>query len=180
MSDHKKAVPFGLEKGVKLDQLSFEIEEIGPCVYMTVNPPKPHSSFSSYILRVAPCSGLYWIKGVSNDINTDSFGSILKSKADNMIDRLERIYGEAEKVSFLSMGTIWDEPRDFMNGLLNNEIHYGARWSSASHDLPEGLEGIFLGVNANSSNSGYMFIEYEFDNHNQAEREIEELEDDAL
>ncbi len=63
MSDHKKAVPFGLEKGVKLDQLSFEIEEIGPCVYMTVNPPKPHSSFSSYILRVAPCSGLYWIKG---------------------------------------------------------------------------------------------------------------------
>jgi len=25
-----------------------------------------------------------------------------------------------------------------------------------------------------------MFIEYEFDNHNQAEREIEELEDDAL
>lgn len=179
-STAKPAAPFGLGKGLKAEEMHFDMEEVNPGVYITNHPPKPHSSFSSYVLRVAPVSGLYWVKGISDDIDTDSSGSMLRSKADNMIDRLERIYGAPEIISFSSPGTIWEEPEDFMMGMVSNEIHFGARWSKLSHNLPEGLDNIFLGINAKESNSGYMIIEYEFDNHDQGEKEVEEAEDDAL
>lgn len=176
----KPAAPFGLEKGLKAEDMHFDIVEINPGSYCTNCPPKTHSFFSMYILRVAPISGLYWIKGVSSDIDTDSSGSILKLEADKMIERLEKIYGPAEKELLYSPGTIWEEPEDFMMGLVNFEIYYSATWSKDSHDIPEGLESIYLGINAQNTNTGNVVIEYEFDNHDEGEKEIEEAEDDAL
>ncbi|QTP54110.1 hypothetical protein HNO51_05095 [Billgrantia sulfidoxydans] len=179
-STAKSATPFGFEKGLKVEEVTCDIEEINFGIYVTSQPPKPHSSFSSYVLRIAPQSGLYWVKGISGDIETDSAGTMLKSRADNMIERLAKVYGPPERILFFNPGTIWGESEDFMMGMACNEIHYGASWSKEAHELPSGLGNIYFAINAKSSNTGYMIIEYEFDNHEQGEREVEEVEDGAL
>ena len=78
-------------------------------------------------------------------------------------------------------GSIWSEPRDWMQGLLNRERMLAARWDSHSHkQIPDQLSSVFLVAQATDTSSGYIAIENAFKNHEIAEGEIAALEDDAL
>ena len=173
--------PFGLQQGQKLNEIPFEYQEIAPCLYLFSSLPKNHSAFNEYVLKIAPISGLAFVKANGIPLPTNSFGSSLIAKFDEFLERLKKIYGEPKKSDFLIDGSCWDEPQDWMNGLQCGERFLGAEWSKANGvDLPNNLKSVFLGVQAIETDQGNITVEYSFENEDTAEKEINALEDDAL
>ena len=173
--------PFGLQQGMKLDEIPFESEEVAPCLYVFTNLPKNHSSFSQYILRITPNFALTWIKAIGKSMQTDAFGFQLSAQFEDFMGRLKKIYGESELTDFLIDGSCWDQPEDWMRGLECGERILGSRWAKDNGvDLPNDLTSIYLGAFASSSEEGKIVVEYSFENEDAAEAEIKSLEDDAL
>lgn len=173
--------PFGLSIGLKKDEINGKLTEIKPFVFQTEHVPKKHSSFENYVLKIGPKSGLSWIKAIGKSIQTNDFGISVKASFEEMKDKLAKKYGQPEEYDFLLTGSIWNEPNDWMNGIINGERSLVASWkSSSTQTLPNNLESIFLGAQAEDTSSGYLIIEYSFTNHKASEEEIAEIEDDAL
>lgn len=173
--------PFGLEMGVKKDEYPCPLQELKPGWYKADEVPKPHSAFEYHVLQFSPCSGLSWIKAVGKTITTNDFGTSLQNAFDEMKEKLSKKYGESESFSFLMEGSIWHEPQDWMQGLLNEDRTLAARWKASSQkQLPNQLSCVFLVAEAADTSSGYVAVEYEFENHQIAREEIAALEDDAL
>ena len=173
--------PFGLWMGMKLPDLSTPHEEVAPFKYRITSPPKPHSAFDSYVLQIAPVTGLSWIKAIGKTITTSSFGTDLIGKFDKMEQKLQKSYGAFKRTDVLIPGSIWDEPRDWMSGLNHKERYLFSCWDQESTAvLPNGLKAVYLGATALDSGSGYISVEYSFDNDQASDSEIAALEDDAL
>lgn len=172
--------PFGLVKGLHIDDIPGQIQEIGSCLYKADTLPKNHSAFEYYILKITPVQGLSWIKAIGSTINTNPYGVELQSAFNEMKMKLEKTYGKSERVDFLMHESIWSEPRDWMQAVLNGERYLAARWENPKSQLPSSLDLIFLHVAAVDTYSGLIAIEYSFDNHMSAEQELAMLEDDAL
>ena len=173
--------PFGLEMGLRKEQYPGSLQEVQPGLYQTSEVPKPHSALEFHVLQFGPSSGLAWIKAIGKTIETNELGTSLESAFDEMKKKLLKTYGSSENISYLMEGSIWSEPRDWMQGLLNGERMLAARWEAHSHkQLPDQLSTVFLVAQATDTSSGYIAIEYAFKNHEIAEEEIAALEDDAL
>lgn len=68
-----------------------------------------------------------------------------------------------------------------MQGLLNNERFLMAEWSKdTGATLANSLASVALVVGVNDTSTGYIAIEYSFENFADAEAEIAAMEDDAL
>jgi hypothetical protein len=171
--------PFGLSKGLRKEDMEIQMTEVKPCFYRTDSLPKKHSAFQYYYLQITPVQGLSWIKSIGMSISTNPYGHELQSEFKRMKEKLEKIYGKPELMDFLMYESIWNEPRDWMQAVQNGERTLAAKWEG-KNKLPSNLESIFLYVAAEDSYSGYIAIEYEFDNMSAAEQEIAMLEDDAL
>jgi hypothetical protein len=174
--------PFGLWMGMRKDEFEGSIEEIVPFKYRVSNVPRKHSRFEDYIVQIAPISGLAWIKGISGTVSTNPYGYELKTAFEDMEEKLSRIYGKSEKSDFLSYDSIWNEPRDWMQGLASGERYLFAKWNKETirGNLPNELETVYLGASALDTYSGCIAIEYYFKNNEQATNEIDLMEDDAL
>ena len=173
--------PFGLEMGLRKDQYPGSLQELKPGTYQTNEVPKPHSAFDLHLLQFGPSSGLAWIKAIGKTIEANDFGTSIESAFDEMKKKLVKTYGESENISYLMEGSIWSEPRDWMQGLLCGERMLAARWEADSHkQLPNQLSSVFLVAQATDTSSGFIAIEYAFKNLESAEEEIAALEDDAL
>lgn len=180
MSDKKDAKPFGFASGTLLEDIDCDFKELANCIYTTSTPPSKHGKFEEYIFKVAPVSGLYWVKALGKTISTDSTGFLLQQELDSMQARLNKVYGDSESISFSTHGTIWNEPQDFMMGLLSNEIFYAASWNAENCNLPGNLKSIYLGLSAIDRDSGYMVLEYSFTNEDDGEEEVQNSEDGVL
>ena len=172
--------PFGLEMGAPKGD--FELEQLDlPGVFVARNVPIPHSAFQQYILTFGPKSGLCLVRGVGHDIPTNSFGSQLRSAFTDLKGRLERLYGSHETVDVVLPGSIWDEPQDFMMGLLKKERFLAATWEQESGStLKNNLASVLLAARATSHDEGYVGIEYVFNNHDACKEELMRLQDEAL
>ena len=68
-----------------------------------------------------------------------------------------------------------------MTGLLKKERYLFCTWDQKSGALLQnGLKAVFLGATALDDESGYVSVEYSFDNDSESDSEISSLEDDAL
>ena len=173
--------PFGLSRGLRKEDIDIQIQEVKPCMYRAEKLPKQHSAFEYYYLQITPVQGLSWIKAIGNNVTTNPYGSDLKSAFETIRGKLENIYGRPENGDFLMDGSIWNEPRDWMQAIANKERHLYAHWDSKKiSGLPSDLESIFLNVSALGTDSGYIAIEYSFTNYEASEKEMAMLEDDAL
>ena len=54
-------------------------------------------------------------------------------KLEEMKDKLAKKYGQPEEYDFLLTGSIWNEPNDWMNGIINGERSLIASWESSSN-----------------------------------------------
>ena len=100
------AGPFGLEKGMSLEDIGgnpIKISDTGH--YMLSSVPKPHSAFETYIVRVAPTGGLFWIKAVGKEIKTNSYGIDIQSAFNTLREKLEATYGKHKKYDMLLPGS---------------------------------------------------------------------------
>jgi hypothetical protein len=183
-SDQKTTIgngPFGLSMGLRIEDLEISMTEVKPCIYRAETLPKKHSAFQYYYLQITPVQGLAWVKSIGNTISTNPYGHELQSSFEEMKNKLEKIYGRSEAIDFLMYDSIWNEPRDWMQAIQNGERRLAAKWeNSRGNQLPSNLSNIFLYVAAEDTYSGYIAIEYAFENQEASEREISMLEDDAL
>jgi len=104
----------------------------------------------------------------------------VRSAFEDMKGKLEKTYGKSELIDCLMHDSIWNEPRDWMQAVQNGERILAAKWESTKTRLPSSLESVFLIATAIDAYSGWIAIEYAFDNYTAAEQEIAMLEDDAL
>jgi hypothetical protein len=175
------AGPFGLEMGMSLKEIGGKAEKVAHGKYNLTNVPKPHSAFEFYVVQVAPKGGLCWIKAIGKDIRTSSYGLELKSAFSDMEEKLEKSYGKHKKMDNLLQGSIWDEPNDWMMGLIKKERILAAIWEeSEGSNLPADLKQIGLIASPSARDKGYISIEYSFTNMDTCEAELDAQEDDAL
>jgi len=173
--------PFGLWMGMTASEVEASLEELAPCKFRASAVPKPHSAFESYILQIAPRSGLSWIKAIGKTVETSAYGLELKSAFESMEAKLTATYGKHKKLDFLMQDSIWGEPRDWMQALLSRERIFMAEWSRKDgSSLGDSLSSIALVAGVYNTSSGYIAIEYSFQNGSNADAEIAALEDEAL
>lgn len=167
--------------GMTAHDFALPLEGISSCKFWAPAVPKPHSAFSRYVLQITPQHGLSWVKAIGNDISTCSYGIELQSAFESMEKKLTHNYGPANQLDFLMHDSIWNEPRDWMQALLNKERVLMSEWSKETGaTLTNSLASVALVVGVSDTSTGYIAIEYSFENISAAETEMAAMEDDAL
>lgn len=175
------AGPFGLEIGMRIDQIDKNAKALGDGKYSSKSAPKPHPAFETYVYQVGPSLGLCWIKAVGKDIPTGNYGVELKLAFSEMKLKLEQNYGKSALTDALMPKSIWHEPADFMMSLLQRERYLTATWDGESGaSLPSDLRSVFLIAKASDRSTGYISVEYEFRNKDRCDREIDQKTDSVL
>ena len=154
------AASFGLQMGWDLhaltrNNISYEQIDSSPGYYIVSPVPSPHSSFETYVVRVDSDEGIFWIKGIGKDIETNGYGFTIKSEFEKLRGQLSSVYGDIKVIDWLMPGSIWDEPDDWMYGLKTGDRFYFGQWEAQS-----GFSEIMIGAYANSGSSGYISVEY--------------------
>lgn len=175
------AGPFGLEMGMSHQVITADAEEIAPNVYRKNELPKKSTLFEIYIVQSTSETGLCYLKGVGKDIRVNDFGSAMRSEFEGLVRLLERKYGTPQKqYDFVRDGSIGDDPEDFMMSLYKGDRFLAALWeNSEAQSLPDSLQTIGVGASALSTNTGYIWLEYYFLNHDECQRIIEAKKSDV-
>ena len=175
------AGPFGLSMGMKKSDFKGELKEIAPHKYQTNTVPKKHSAFEAYVVQIGPKSGLCYIKAIGKDIRTNTYGSEVKSAFEEMESKLKSAYGDNKKLDFLRYESIWNEPKDWMPGLIKGERILAAFWNvKEGSKLTDNLTDIALAASGTNRETGYLAIDYTFSNKEACDAEIAAMEDGAL
>ena len=173
--------PFRLAMGMSLPEIQGDLQEVAPGKYRTNAVPKPHSAFAYYVLQVTPKQGLSWIKAIGIQISTSVYGVEMRSAFESMKNRLTAVYGKCYVMDFLMQDSIWNEPRDWMQALHNGERALTAIWEPKhGSSLKDSLASVGLMASAIDTTTGYLAIEYSFENSDAADAEIAAKEDEAL
>lgn len=179
------AGPFGLEKGMNLEQVKTACGGREP-IYVDENiyiiiPVKPHPDFVKYIAWIDETEGLYYIKAFGKDIKTNGYGIEIREIFNSVKQTLIKNYGDCEIVDFLLPDSYWDDGDDWMYSISKKERYFFAAWTQKkSTNLPENIEGIYLSVDADSSYAGYVLLEYEFSNNIIVNEKLKKAEADIL
>ncbi|PHM37197.1 conserved exported hypothetical protein [Xenorhabdus innexi] len=178
--------PFGLQMGLTKKNIEDMIgNTLEPTkvtnVYLVDKLPKKNDSFKIYALFISPTLGLCKIRAIGNDIENDAYGISLRVKFNDLKTSLDSIYGESKETDLLLPSSIWNEPRDWMEGLNKKERVLRAKWESKSEALQKNNVGsLLLSAKASDSSSGYLLLQYEFKNHIECAKEINNANKDSL
>ena len=139
-------------------------------------------------IRISPLK----VRGVANEIrgkNVREALGILKftpRKAASYLKKtlesaISKTYGKCERTDILMPDSSWDDPKYWMESIENKERYFFTSWTKESGAmLPKDMVGIYMGICANSSLSGYICLEYEFSNHEAVTKAATEAEDSTL
>jgi hypothetical protein len=153
------ASPFGIEFYAPIGNFKI-LHEFGEGKFK-IEPPNAHLLFSEYVVQSSKEHGIVWIKGISSEINNDSFGISIRSLVDRIAEQLSSRYGAGSKIDNLLSGSIWNDPQYWMNSLESNERSYHYTWSrSRNKQLLDDIESIYVGATAYNSQSSTAVIEY--------------------
>lgn len=179
--------PFGLEVSMKMKQLeeingkALDAIVLQEHLYSMKVVPKPHIAFELYAVQVLPEAGLCQVRAIGKDLQTSSHGLQLKAAWQELLTALEGIYGQSKKTDLLLPGSIWKEPEDWMMGLLKHERFLSALWeSSPTRPLKNHIQQIGLEARAKDRDSGFLFLQYNFNNREVCEAELKAAEKEAL
>lgn len=172
--------PFGLAMGMTKDMFKGQLTQAGNGIYLFKNPPKPHPQFEQYAVKISDKAGLCWVKGIGKDITANGQGIQLQVKFDDFEKKLDERYGSHNRTDFLSSGSIWKEPEDWMMALHKEDRFLFSIWKGEGKALGSELSQVALGANANNSSSGYIAVEYSFMNKTACDEEIKHQDDAGL
>jgi len=167
------AAPFGLTQGMPKAGIANITQEIGPSIFRLSTVPKPHAAFEWYVVQAPPKTGLCWVKALGNTVSTSSYGSELEATFSDVRKQVDSQYGASRLYDFLKAGSLWNEPREWMMGLLKKERVLAASWSKEDgSSMKPTLRRIQLVVNAIDQSRGFITLEYEFDNFEACQAEL--------
>lgn len=179
------AGPFGLEKGMSLEEIN---EACGRTIPRRIanddryyiSPLKSHSVFSEYIAWIDDEEGLYYIRAISDPIYTSKFGTELQNEFHSFRKRLEKIYGKSElEDEMITDDSIYDSDDSWLYALEKGYRRLEALWLANPKYGPfkDDIIEIYLWTNAEAySNNGYLLLDYKFLNA----LEVEANEDEVL
>lgn len=177
--------PFGLRLGMPMAELRHSVPSMHPVqgtqAFETATVPRPHSDFESYIILATARQGLCKVVGIGKSTMNDAYGEQLRSIFDRLVAALTEKYGEPQRLDNLRAGSIWNEPRDWMMSLRQNERTLFVLWPQQGQDsVGPGVRGVVLEARATSSNSGYVRLTYEGMNFRACQTELQSSDKDAL
>jgi hypothetical protein len=144
-------------------------------VLVLTTAPRPHGAFEVYSLAFSPKEGLLRIRAVGRDIRSNDFGSDVRDGFTGLMEAVSTTYGTPRLFDFLQSGSMWNEDREWMMGLLKKERTLQAVWCFAgradasagvctqSSPLPNHITLVYLKAEALSTGVGYLTLEYEFE-----------------
>ena len=179
------AGPFGLEKGMSLEQVKTACGGRDPVKidegHYLITPLKPHPYFVKYVAWIDMKQGLNYIKAIGSDISTNGYGIELRSKFDSLEQSLSKSYGTCSRTSLLLPGSLWDDADEWMRSLEKNERYHFSTWDKKNGStLPDDITAIALIANSTGTYSGYIVLEYEFSNHAAVSSAQKEEEDSVF
>lgn len=184
-SSHEQAMlvadgPFGLAMGMTKEMFNGRLTQAKTGLYFLDKPPIPHDQFESYVVKIGEKSGLCWIKGIGKSVASNGYGMQLKGAFDEFETKLDKRYGVHERTDFLMPASIWNDPQDWMMGLVKADRYLMSAWKGGKTSLPNELSTIALIAQAESSSSGYLALEYSFSNKEACDTEIKQVDDSGL
>lgn len=162
------AGPFGFDPGMTKQQIIEElgqnaIKEAKGDVLTLRTAPRPYSGFEEYILIIDPKRGLVKLRALGVDISTSVYGDELKDAFNSIEKSIASSYGGSKRYDFLRDGSIWNEPQDYMMGLLKKERALESFWPNNDFTKLKGqVVMIDLEAKALSREKGYLILDYEF------------------
>ena len=174
---------FGLEVGETVKSIrkkGVKLSNDGGYWYITDKLPKGNPKLDNYSLLITPVSGLCRIVGRTTSIQTNSFGDQLKSKFEFFETALKKKYGVGEKYDYVKYGSIWDDNKYWMMGLLEKERNLATIYNKDDNNLPSYMNGIVLRAFARNSGEGVINLNYEFSNVDQCFEEEDAANTDNL
>jgi hypothetical protein len=173
--------PFGLSMGIPEDAFGTTLTKVATGKFLVDSVPRPNEAFKQYVLEIGKNSGLCWVKAIGKDVPTDSMGYGLKSKFGELEKVLSGKYGKGSKTDILLPGSIWDDPEDWMRGLVKSERYLMTVWdTSKGLKLPNDISSLAITANATNSDTGYIAVEYTFTNNKLCEEENQALKNESL
>lgn len=170
------AGPFGLDMGMTLEEVAeacggIEPEYISDDRYY-IQPVKSHPLFEGYVVWISEAEGLYYIKGISREIQANDYGTEVKQEFAKLLSPLERKYGTFEIIDEIVSDDVLPYKLKQDSWMLT--IAEGSRicevhWSVSEDDFEKfgGLTTISLGVRTQATyitDKAYIWIEYGFVN----------------
>lgn len=159
--------PFGLRLGMTLSELQklTNLESKGNYVYLAKRLPNGHPEIDEYRLVVTPQHGLCKISAWTDAIKSNSYGEQLRQVYKRFFDALSAKYGNSKSFDFLRVGSIWNEPRDFMMGLAKRDRNLASYWEREERsNMPSDMTTISLTALAVDGSTGLVEIAYDFGN----------------
>jgi hypothetical protein len=137
--------------------------------------PASHPGMDYYIIQAEDGIGTCWVKGMGKDLTTNSRGSAIRTAVDDLADQITVSYGKPETIDYLSRGSIWDEPGDWMMGLLKDERTYAYIWDEGG-SYKANVISVFVGASAVRSDTAYAVVEFSYSNLDKCEAALKTRE----
>lgn len=156
--------PFGLSKGMSVEQVRalgpLEPSKTTPYAYAAKSLRDGHDAFEAYSFLITPEDGLCKVTAIGKDVKTSVYGDELKRAFTGLADALAEKYGRpSNQYDFLRSGSMWNEPKDFMMGLVRKERTLSWYWMGG---LPDELQSIAIEARGISASAGFISLSYEF------------------
>ena len=159
---------FGLNMGDSVSQVRARgviLKPVSKYAFSATQLPAGNSLFDDYRLIIAPKSGLCKIIAWISEINDSPYGDSTRARYDSLYRALSAKYGNSKSFDFLRAGSIWNNSREWMMSLYQNERTLAAFWDAEEGSkLPVNLQGITIKVAASSSSTSMISVSYEFNN----------------
>lgn len=162
----RKFGPFGLWFGMSKEEAETlcTLTKVpgSPGLYVIKGIPAPVAPFATYAGTFDDKLGLLHVLATSEIITTNIYGENLKIEYRKIETALKSKYGTGKHFDMLRAGSMWDDPEDWMMGLLKGERLLGAMWTRENSVLlPDGLGQVLLGTKAENQGAAQLFLAYE-------------------
>ena len=173
---------FGTDMGTSLSSLNkqLKLKAESQYLYSTSTLPKGHPDFDNYWLLVTSKHGLCKVTAYIDRVNTNVYGEELILKFGNLETALSSKYGNGKKFDYLRAGSIWNERRDWMMGLLKKDRTLVTYWTKNELELPADIAAISLQADARGSDMGSITLSYEFNNSSECVEWIKQQKNSNL
>jgi hypothetical protein len=161
--------PFGVAFGARVD--TYGAEHVRDNIYR-IRPPTPHPLLVDYLCEASEQIGIVWLKAISRVVENDSYGGGVKDLADRLAGQISSRYGTAKKFDFLADGSIWSEPREWVQSITLKERFYSFTWEGTPQ-LPPDIKSLFVGVTAYDNSNAAVVVEYMSTLFSDYEKELE-------
>jgi len=179
-SSNLNAGQFGLKMGMTINEIDKNAKFLFNGYYM-VKVPKPHSFFDEYMVGVCKTKGLFFINALKKNISTSAYGTQIKSDYDELEKKIIKTYGKNKRFDYLNSGSIWEEEKYWMMGLLKKERRLRSSWTkSTGLKDKDNLKQIIMAVMPRNTERGDIALQYIYQNADSCQKELSKQDDDSL